>query len=357
MSADTYIFESLARHTRYLDRVSGSVSKDIGELIDELDKEIQIRLLAKDQINTPGPNDIVRVRRDLAQIMDDEFGMDEVIETSMRDLASSELQYMENLLDEATVAERLIVRTSPELVYSTFTDVPMLLTSTSGVVTRETIAEAIDRFTDKAQRQVMMRLASGIAQGKSNQEMAREIHHMLGTGTRRQAEALTRTIVTHVGTQARKPALRANSEIIIGEEYVATLDKRTTLVCMGFDGQVFLVDEGPQPPLHYNCRSIRSPKIDPKLGLSGLTGERPFVGEDEAGNITRGVVDGRVTSAGFLRKQPRTFQDDVLGPERAKLFRSGRVSLSNFTDNAGRTIPLSELTDNDGNYIIPRGDN
>lgn len=344
MSSDTYIVEALVRHNRYLDRVSSSVAGDVSDLLQELDRELRIRLEAADRIESPSANDLARARRDVAKLMRD-LGVETVIEEAMRDLASSEVQWMESLFDEA-IGTDTIIRTSPELVYSTLTDIPVTLTTTTGEVIRKTMIELVDDFTDSRQREVLRRIQLGIAAGDSNQEIARSVSRFLGNKSPRQAQALVRTLVTHVGNRSRKVAAIANKDLLEGEKFVATLDRRTTFICMRYDGKVFLVDQGPEPPLHYNCRSIRTPVVKSEFQLGDLRGERPYVGES-----TRGVVDSRVTSAGFLRQQPKTFQDDVLGPTRADLFRKNRVRLEDFTDDTGRTIPLNELRDKKGNLI------
>lgn len=39
--------------------------------------------------------------------------------------------------------------------------------------------------------------------------------------------------------------------------YVAVIDNRTTQICRHYNGKVFLVGQGPYPPIHWHCRSIR----------------------------------------------------------------------------------------------------
>ncbi len=67
--------------------------------------------------------------------------------------------------------------------------------------------------------------------------------------TRRQAEALARTSVNHYSNAARQEVWKANSDVITGLRWTATLDGRTTLVCQGRDGRVFprRTVQGPQP--------------------------------------------------------------------------------------------------------------
>ncbi len=56
-----------------------------------------------------------------------------------------------------------------------------------------------------------------------------------------------------------------------------------------------------------------------------------------------GPVSNQVTYGGFLKRQSKEFQNDVLGPRRAELFRSGKLRIDQFTDDMGRTLTLDEL--------------
>jgi SPP1 gp7 family putative phage head morphogenesis protein len=89
----------------------------------------------------------------------------------------------------------------------------------------------------------------------------------------------------------------------------------------------------------HNCRSTIIPKVDPRYNLlSEVKGERPAIG-------AKGVeqVSGQSTYGGWLRKQPASFQNEALGPDRAKLFRQGGLSIGKFTNFDGRTYTLDEL--------------
>lgn len=137
----------------------------------------------------------------------------------------------------------------------------------------------------------------------------------------------------------------------IGQElFVATLDANTTPLCQSLDGGVYDVDDGPQPLLHYNCRSIRVPYID-----GGAIGDRPATTatmkslDGLTGNARRkaaaemtGRVPARTTYQTWLQGQSKDFQDEVLGPTRGDLFRSG-VKLTQFVDSAGDQLTLDEL--------------
>jgi hypothetical protein len=54
-------------------------------------------------------------------------------------------------------------------------------------------------------------------------------------------------------------------------------------------------------------------------------------------------VPATTTYEQWLKRQPASFQDTVLGPSRGKLFRNGDLSIGRFVDSQGRTLTLDEL--------------
>ena len=69
---------------------------------------------------------------------------------------------------------------------------------------------------------------------------------------------------------------------------------------------------------------------------------------------TRASMDGQVaqteTYQTWLKKKPEAFQDEVLGKEKAQLFRDG-TPLDRFVDSSGHTYTLDELK-NKENWIF-----
>ncbi len=172
--------------------------------------------------------------------------------------------------------------------------------------------------------------------------------------TRRGAQTLAQTSMSAVSNASRQLFSKKN-KAIRREQYVATLDSRTTPICQSLDGDVFPKDEGPIPPLHLNCRSIRVPVIDGRK-----LGRRPFVATTEkqlkglrgpararAVDKLVGSVPAETTYTQFLRGQTAGFQDEVLGPARGRLFRSGELDLKGFVDNSGDRLTLRQLYDRD----------
>ena len=165
------------------------------------------------------------------------------------------------------------------------------------------------------------------------------------TGTRREAEALARTALNGTANQARMAVLEENDDLLKGYQWVATLDSRICLQCAGLDGKNYESMEGRiQPPAHVNCRCTLVPvlKSEEELGLPPVKGIKS----------TRASMNGQVpasqTYGRWLKDQPVSVQEDVLGKTKAKLFRDGKLKIGSFTNRKGKTLTLDELKVKEG---------
>lgn len=202
-----------------------------------------------------------------------------------------------------------------------------------------TIREALSEFGRKKAQQIVQKIRDGIVLGDTTQQIVKNIKDLEGIQTR-QAAALARTVTNHVSIQARQITMRENDDIIDSYQWVATLDSRTSLICASRDGQIFKdIDSNPKPPAHFNCRSTITWVVNPEFDLGAdIEGDRPSVGADG----TRSV--GADTNyEQWLRKQPKAFQEEVLGIAKAKLFRDGKISIGRFVDEQGRVLSLDQL--------------
>ena len=211
-------------------------------------------------------------------------------------------------------------------------------------------------------RRIMDEIRQGLVFDETPSQIGRRIFGTAALGgtdgvreiTRRGAQTLAQTSMSAI-TNAARSALYARNRSIRREVYVATLDARTTPICQSLDGDVFPKNEGPFPPLHLNCRSLRAPVVDGrKLGrrpasaatereLRGLRGPA----RRRAVEKLVGPVPAETTYTDFLRRQKVSFQDEVLGPARGRLFRSGELDLKGFVDNSGQRITLRNLYERD----------
>lgn len=192
----------------------------------------------------------------------------------------------------------------------------------------------------------------GFVEGETVSQMVRRIRGtrasqyadgLLATD-RRGAEALVRTAVNHTSNYARQALYEANADLVQEWQFLATLDGRTTMTCASLSGKTFPVGEGPMPPRHWNCRSTSVPVLASAWEALGLS-------RSEIDPGTQASMDGQVaadmTYSQWLRGKPAEFQDEVLGAERGKLFRSGKVDVDRFTDAKGKVYTLEQLRERD----------
>lgn len=189
-----------------------------------------------------------------------------------------------------------------------------------------TVQGAISQYGSAKSGEARMVITDAILGNKSKGEAVNDLSNMFKI-QRRQAETLVRTSMNSAAQTGRIATLAQNASLIEGYEWVAKLDRRTTLVCSGRDGKVYPLSGGPVPPAHYGCRSQIVPKLLPQYNRSDITGSS----EDEQ------------TYGAWLKKQPAAFQDEALGPTRAALFRRGGLKIDQFTDTTGRTYTIDEL--------------
>lgn len=181
-------------------------------------------------------------------------------------------------------------------------------------------------------RRVRNAIRIGFVEGETIGQIVKRVEGPAGLETtRRHATTIVRTAVNHTANAARSELARGNDDIIKGVRWVATLDSRTSPICRARDGKVYRPDDGPRPPAHPNCRSTITYIIK---GVPGNTG-------------TRASFDGQVPAAEtyntWLRKQPRSFVEDVLGKEKASIYLRGKLDLDQFIDRQGQELTIEEL--------------
>lgn len=158
--------------------------------------------------------------------------------------------------------------------------------------------------------------------------------------SRRGAEMVARTAISHTAHEAKNEHYKANRDIIKAVRWVSTLDGRTSAICRARDGATFPIDEGPRPPAHPNCRSTTVPVLKSLKELG-------FRKMKDLPESTRASMDGQVpkstTYATWLAGKSAAFQDEVLGPTKAKLFRSGGLTLDKFVTREGSELTIDQL--------------
>lgn len=128
-------------------------------------------------------------------------------------------------------------------------------------------------------------------------------------------EAVVSTTIQSIVNQAKMKIW----EFIHTKKYIwlSVLDSRTTPICRARSNRIYPVGQGPLPPAHMRCRSTVAMWHDDM--------EIPQSYEQ------------------WLRTQPRSVVEDILGKKKAQLFLDGKVSLKRFVTPSGRELTLKEL--------------
>lgn len=167
--------------------------------------------------------------------------------------------------------------------------------------------------------------------------------------TRRGLSAIIRTALQHTASVARQQMLIANSNVIKAVKYSATLDSRTTPLCRALDGRTWKNGSTKirWPPQHWQCRSqvVYITKSWKELGMEA----------DEMPASTRASMNGQVpedlTYPMWLKQMDRTnpkVVTEILGPTRAKLWRTGKLPIERFVDlRSGKEYTLKQLRKNE----------
>lgn len=343
MSATGNLESSVTKHLIYLERYAAGVSKEQRSLFTELARDTK-RLLAGDLTSFERTR-VTSTLRQLNVLIDGVFDRyDEAFLSDMRELAEYEISFVGKAV--AGVMTVPILAVAPERLNAILTKSTMKLIS--GKQTKEyTIDGMLAQFRKATKSTTANNLRSiinaGIANGESvsviSRRVADDVSSSISRGLIKQwSETNVLTATAHVSQQAMNETVRANSDLFDEEKFSATLDIDTTITCASLDGNVYKVGEGPMPLLHYRCRSRRLPKIPERYAI--------LTKSDRASAF--GPVDSRTTYGGWLGRQSPAFQDDVLGVERAKLFRSGKVSIGKFTDKSGKVYTLKQLKEKEG---------
>ena len=171
-------------------------------------------------------------------------------------------------------------------------------------------------------------IKQAFVQGDTIKQTITRINQAMDGIVLNRVDNLARTGGSHYSAMARKAFAEDNSDIIDREYPMVTFDSRLSPTCAGIGSQYgdkgWPVGKSPigYPPYHPNCRTTIAMR---------LKGEK----ESPVNDVNE-----------WLGNQSKEFQDDVLGPTRAKAFRDG-VKLDKFTDMTQRPLTIDELKSRD----------
>lgn len=325
-------------HAVYLERLKTAEVRRIISLMNAVDRDLVEKIASR------AADDESFTKRRLDALLRDVRSINaQAVETLERELRSGiqEVASYEGRFQAGRIAETIpiewnVTQPSPQQLMTAVFSRPF---------ENALFDQHVRSFGAQRTRLIEGALRMGYAEGQSIPEIARRIRGTraagysdgLLEGSRRSIETLVRTSLTHTTAIARERTYQANNDLIKGVQIVATLDSRTTLICMNQDGRVYPIGEGPRPPFHWGCRTTTVPVVKSWRELG--------VDLDEAPQGTRASMDGqvgeKVTYSAWLKRQSEERQREILGARRYEMYKSG-TSIDRFVRD-GRVLTLEEL--------------
>jgi SPP1 gp7 family putative phage head morphogenesis protein len=236
-------------------------------------------------------------------------------------------------------------------------------------------------------------MRQGILQGESVAQLSRRVRGTKAGGfedgiisasnetgglmpaKRRQAEALVRTSVISVSNEAKIESYKQLDDVVKSVQWVSTLDARTTPICRSLSGLIWKLPDYepvqhdkkyPGPTAHFNCRSTtvavlksfeelggrKLPSLDNKTVEARMKEilRAQGMSEDQLSQVranVRASMDGPIskdiTMDEWMKGKSDAFLNKTLGPGRAELFRAGKITMRDLTDQSARPLTLAQL--------------
>ena len=335
MALSDDIQDAITRHQIFILRYSAGREKEASEYIDRVKDMIQDELRNEELTDL----DLARLNRFMDEVQlfaEEQYRLlAEKVADDARELASQETDWNAGLLSRL-IGEDVAVPSGFQTELSVFAGI--ILSGVAGA----TIRGIANAFRQTKTNQLMRAIRDGVTMREDNFQIGRRAESV-NLLHKKQAGSMIRTISNHVSVATRDTVLQNNIGLFDGYEWVAVLDSRTSIICAGRDGKIYpLTDDpekSPKPPAHFNCRSTITPVV--KAGFEDRAKKpKPRTAEGAKGTTK---VRQTTTYQSWLARQPASFQDEVLGVTRGRLFRRGGLNLSKFVDQSGKTLTLDEL--------------
>ena len=309
------VYDAETRHAIYLERYGGGVARRMVKLLRSAEQDIIGKL--KDLPDGPSrkqQEELLKAVRDRMTGLSTDFRAQMTGE--LLKLADYEAEFVSGMFEGALKGAKAGLQAVPlENVRAAAMSRPFQGIHLRWAKPDEHASELVRRNFRAAQGEI----ERGFIEGESISAITARVRPLLNVKAARDVETIVITAVKHIGTVARQEWHKQNPGVIAEERWNAVLDGRTSAVCRSRDGKVYAVGKGPQPPAHPRCRSTRV-GIDPDY-----------------------PPPRKRTYDQWLRDQSSDVQDEILGIEKAKMFRDG-LTLDRFYDERrGREYTVDDL--------------
>jgi SPP1 gp7 family putative phage head morphogenesis protein len=247
---------------------------------------------------------------------------------------------------------------------SYFSPIPVTRTISADIVLKRSIInntllkDMWGNLTNAERGRIEKHIRDGLAAGMAEADITNSMSKVFNL-TKSHSSALVVTATTSVYAQVDQEVYLQNKAFLLGYQYVAILDSRTTSICAHRDHQIYPVEDTSHlPPAHINCRSTTIPvpkswddllKNDAvrqarMVNTAGLTSEQVLEYDKSAARWFTGTPFEKITYNDWLKRQPERVQLIHLGSfDKLRLFQSNQLTVDQFVTNKGASIGKREL--------------
>ena len=313
-----------------LEGVKEDVHEKFLPFLRKMDRDIRLRLSQEGE-TIESKRRLRVLLSDINAIQDDVYSeYVPQLELDLNDVAITQADLEVGALD-ATVDDFEAIKPNENQLIAAYRNEPLSVRGKSQGMTLEPF---LKQYTSDQKALINGTISQGFAEGRTISQITRDIRGTSGqrfrdgqlAGINRNNRIMVRTAVQNAGEQARQRTWDSNKDLIKGVKWVSTLDGRTTNQCRALDGREFAIDKGPRPPIHYGCRSTVTPVLSERFDFLDKGAKRPEKGADGAGQVSTDT-----TYYSWLKTQPASFQDEIIGPTRGKLLRNGGLTSDEFS--------------------------
>lgn len=330
------LLDAAIRHAIFIERFKGGEARKLVEVYNRLADDIVAALAKRDPWAVIGryrTARLVKLLEDIQAVLKQHGqGLRLDIMAKLDQFATVETGFLAKMMQSAIPAaiQLDVARPSAALVRAAIRSNPF-----NGRLMREWFDDLATSTFNRLRDQVRISVLEGETIGQASSRVRSAIDV-----SRRGAEMVARTAISHTVAEAKDEQYRANRDIIKAIRWVSTLDGRTSAICRARDGALFMIGEGPRPPAHPNCRSTT-------VAVLKSLKELGFKKAKDLPESTRASMDGQVpestTYAEWLAGKSAAFQDEVLGPTKGRLFRTGGLTLDKFVTREESELNLDQL--------------
>jgi SPP1 gp7 family putative phage head morphogenesis protein len=345
------LIDIASRHQVYLEGLKTGEIKEMSVFLKRMDKDVRAQLGGRDLTRYSRKRLealLVRVREDISKTAVQAI---DKVNTGVVQLSEYEAGFEIRSLNQVVDVDFTLPSASQlrAAVYSN----PLSIANLTGDSLLQPFIKGINK---RSQDRITNAIRTGYYQGETTNDILQRVRGTRARGFKdgvighigRDINTIVRTALQHASSQARSEVWDENERVISKIQWVSTLDSKTSALCQGLDGRKFDKGRGPRPPIHPNCRSTTIAVLDKKfasLSEGRIRSSRIRSSRNPDGTVK--TVSANQNYYGWLKNQPATFQDSVIGKQRGLLLRNGGLSTQRFQElqlnKNFRPITLDEM--------------